>query len=194
MEDGGRPTGRLDDSSTNEQHKSRHSLCSLEPSPRFAGPPSPAPAGEGLAGRGRIASRWLETSGNRISSWPGYVICFLIQLYRWTLSPALVFLFGANSGCRFTPTCSQYAREAIERHGALAGSALAVKRICRCHPLGRCGHDPVPLGREDLARPHPGPLPQEREKLSSDGLKRRTITSIHSSDWHPVLEGKASHG
>jgi putative membrane protein insertion efficiency factor len=72
------------------------------------------------------------------------ILSSLIQLYRWTLSPALVFLFGANSGCRFTPTCSQYAMEAIERHGALTGSALALKRLCRCHPYGECGHDPVP--------------------------------------------------
>jgi uncharacterized protein len=75
------------------------------------------------------------------------ILSLLIQLYRWTLSPALVFLFGANSGCRFTPTCSEYAREAIQSHGAMKGSVLAVKRICRCHPFGPCGHDPVPEGR-----------------------------------------------
>lgn len=72
------------------------------------------------------------------------VLLFLIQLYRWILSPAKVLLLGGDSGCRFTPTCSQYAAEAIRHHGALAGSALAFKRICRCHPLGGCGHDPVP--------------------------------------------------
>ena len=71
-------------------------------------------------------------------------LLILIQLYRWIFSPAQVFLFGGGSGCRFTPTCSQYAAEAIRHHGALAGSALAFKRICRCHPLGGCGHDPVP--------------------------------------------------
>jgi putative membrane protein insertion efficiency factor len=84
-------------------------------------------------------------------SWAAFlalVLVFLIQLYRWTLSPALTFLFGANSGCRFSPTCSQYAKEAIERHGPLAGGALTVKRLCRCHPLGGCGHDPVPEARE----------------------------------------------
>lgn len=86
--------------------------------------------------------------GGLLTVFPALVLIFLIQLYRWTLSPALVFLFGANSGCRFTPTCSQYAREAIEQHGALHGSALAVKRICRCHPLGGCGHDPVPEAHE----------------------------------------------
>src|SRR5215469_3443537 len=72
------------------------------------------------------------------------VLLFLIQLYRYTLSPAQTFLFGATSGCRFTPTCSQYAKEAIRGHGPMTGSLLALRRICRCHPLGGCGHDPVP--------------------------------------------------
>jgi putative membrane protein insertion efficiency factor len=90
-------------------------------------------------GRGRAAARPY-----RIGSWFQYVISFLIQVYRWTLSPALVFLFGANSGCRFTPTCSQYAREAIQQHGAMTGSLLTLKRVCRCNPFGPCGHDPVP--------------------------------------------------
>ncbi|HEY1788569.1 MAG TPA: membrane protein insertion efficiency factor YidD [Verrucomicrobiae bacterium] len=74
------------------------------------------------------------------------ILRFFIQLYRLVFSPAQIFLFGGGSGCRFTPTCSQYAAEAISRHGALAGSVLAFKRICRCHPLGGCGHDPVPAG------------------------------------------------
>jgi putative membrane protein insertion efficiency factor len=71
------------------------------------------------------------------------ILIFVIRVYRWTVSPAQVFLFGANAGCRFTPTCSQYAIEAIHSHGVLTGSALAAKRICRCHPWGGCGHDPV---------------------------------------------------
>ena len=76
------------------------------------------------------------------------ILLFGIQLYRWLISPAQVVLFGAGSGCRFTPTCSQYAAEAIRHHGALRGGLMAVKRICRCHPLGDCGYDPVPKGRE----------------------------------------------
>jgi len=70
-----------------------------------------------------------------------------IRLYRWTVSPLLPLLFGPGGGCRFTPTCSQYAMDAIRLRGAWAGSWLAVKRICRCHPWGDCGHDPAP-GKE----------------------------------------------
>jgi putative membrane protein insertion efficiency factor len=51
--------------------------------------------------------------------------------------------------CRFTPTCSSYAVEAIERHGAVRGTWLAVKRIARCHPWGGFGYDPVPLARDE---------------------------------------------
>jgi putative membrane protein insertion efficiency factor len=67
-----------------------------------------------------------------------------IRAYRWTISPAQLFLFGSTGGCRFTPTCSQYAIESIRTHSSLAGGWLAVKRICRCHPWGGCGHDAVP--------------------------------------------------
>ncbi|HXE42901.1 MAG TPA: membrane protein insertion efficiency factor YidD [Candidatus Baltobacteraceae bacterium] len=71
------------------------------------------------------------------------ILIFVIRLYRLVISPAQIFLFGAGSGCRFTPTCSQYAMDAIRERGAIIGSWLAVKRICRCHPFGGCGHDPV---------------------------------------------------
>lgn len=62
----------------------------------------------------------------------------LVRGYRLLLSPWL------GSACRFTPTCSQYALQALERHGALAGSYLAAARIARCHPGCAGGHDPVP--------------------------------------------------
>jgi len=71
------------------------------------------------------------------------ILIFAIRVYRWMISPAQIFLFGADAGCRFTPTCSQYAMEAIQTRGAIAGSWLATMRICRCHPFGSCGHDPV---------------------------------------------------
>jgi hypothetical protein len=73
-----------------------------------------------------------------------HILILAVRIYRWTLSPAQVYLFGPNAGCRFTPTCSQYALEAVEKHGAVSGTILATKRVCRCHPWGECGHDPVP--------------------------------------------------
>lgn len=64
-----------------------------------------------------------------------------IHLYRWLVSPML----GTN--CRYHPSCSAYALEAIEKHGAVRGSWLSVRRVCRCHPWGGDGHDPVPSVR-----------------------------------------------
>lgn len=72
------------------------------------------------------------------------LLAALIRLYRWTLSPLQPFVFGPLARCRFTPSCSAYALEAVERHGALRGSWLALRRVCRCHPWGGCGPDPVP--------------------------------------------------
>jgi putative membrane protein insertion efficiency factor len=73
-----------------------------------------------------------------------YILILLIRLYRCTLSPAKTFLCGPLAQCRFTPSCSEYALEALQTHGIATGSWLALKRICRCHPWGKCGHDPVP--------------------------------------------------
>jgi len=73
-----------------------------------------------------------------------HILIFAIRAYRWTISPAQIFLFGPSGGCRFTPTCSEYALEAVRTQGGIAGGWLGLKRICRCHPWGECGHDPVP--------------------------------------------------
>jgi putative membrane protein insertion efficiency factor len=81
------------------------------------------------------------------------ILIFAVRVYRWTLSPAKTFLFGPLAGCRYTPTCSAYALESIQRHGALSGSWLAVKRICRCHPWGGCGPDPVPQIKSAVRSP-----------------------------------------
>jgi len=67
-----------------------------------------------------------------------------IRAYQLTISPAQVFLLGAGAGCRYTPSCSEYAAAALREHGVVQGTALAAKRFCRCHPWGGCGHDPVP--------------------------------------------------
>ena len=73
-----------------------------------------------------------------------HILILLVRLYRATLSPAKIFLFGPAGHCRFEPSCSQYAIEALRAHGALAGGWLVARRICRCHPWGDCGVDLVP--------------------------------------------------
>ena len=65
----------------------------------------------------------------------------LIRLYQWCISPML----GAN--CRFYPSCSQYAYEALRKHGLFRGTYLAVRRLGRCHPWHPGGFDPVPPSR-----------------------------------------------
>jgi putative membrane protein insertion efficiency factor len=76
-----------------------------------------------------------------------HILLLAVRLYRWAISPALATLFGPTGGCRFTPTCSAYAAEAVQTHGALTGSWLTAKRLCRCQPWGGCGHDPVPAAK-----------------------------------------------
>jgi uncharacterized protein len=76
-----------------------------------------------------------------------HILVFGIRLYRWVISPAKTVVFGPAARCRFTPSCSAYALEAVRRHGALAGSWLALKRVARCHPWGECGEDPVPVAK-----------------------------------------------
>lgn len=67
-----------------------------------------------------------------------HVFIFLVRIYQIAISP----LLGSN--CRFTPTCSAYSIEALQKHGALRGGWLAIRRISRCHPWGGDGYDPVP--------------------------------------------------
>ena len=81
------------------------------------------------------ASRVVVNALSRLLALP---LLLLVQIYRFSISP----LLGVN--CRFEPTCSSYAIEALRKHGAFRGSMLAVKRIARCHPWGSSGYDPVP--------------------------------------------------
>ena len=77
-----------------------------------------------------------------------------VRLYRALISPVLTVVFTPlGFGCRFHPTCSQYAAEAIRAHGACKGTLLALRRLCRCHPWGGSGDDPVPAANRHAARP-----------------------------------------
>jgi hypothetical protein len=96
--------------------------------------PSGRPAADSHAG--------LQTGAGvagRIVAWP---LLGLVWLYRHGLSP----LLGIN--CRFQPTCSEYAGEALRQYGGIRGGWLAVQRIARCHPWGGSGYDPVPRRRD----------------------------------------------
>ena len=62
----------------------------------------------------------------------------LIRAYQWLISPLL------PPSCRFTPSCSHYGIEALQKHGLIRGSYLTINRILRCHPWSKGGHDPVP--------------------------------------------------
>jgi hypothetical protein len=88
-----------------------------------------------------------------------HILIFAVRVYRWTISPMFALVFGATAGCRFTPTCSGYALEALRTHGAVRGAWLATRRICRCHPWGGCGHDPVPERQPPDGRLNLAPTP-----------------------------------
>jgi putative membrane protein insertion efficiency factor len=67
-----------------------------------------------------------------------FPLILLIKLYQWIISPWM------GQKCRFTPTCSQYGIEALQKYGPIKGSWLTIRRIARCHPWGGHGYDPVP--------------------------------------------------
>lgn len=73
---------------------------------------------------------------------PAKVLSLLVHGYRLVLSP------WVGHHCRYQPTCSVYALEALEAHGAMRGGWLALRRLLRCNPWGGCGHDPVPQGKD----------------------------------------------
>lgn len=118
-----------------------------DPAPR--NPPAPAPRRSGGEGAARGLRGVLRTAPGRVGPGcredpvnilrvPRLTVMGLIRAYQLTLSH-LVF-----TQCRFTPTCSRYTYEAVERYGALRGSWLGVRRVLRCHPFHPGGYDPVP--------------------------------------------------
>lgn len=99
------------------------------------GPPRPDPSPDPSPSPPPTLSRRVLRHVVRI---PAYALIVLIRAYQVLLSPLL------PSSCRYVPSCSAYAVEAVERHGALRGGWLAARRIARCHPFRPGGYDPVP--------------------------------------------------
>jgi putative membrane protein insertion efficiency factor len=81
------------------------------------------------------------------------ILVLALRGYQRVLSPVLA-AFGSplGLGCRFTPSCSAYALEAIQVRGACQGVGLAAHRLCRCHPWGGSGYDPVPAGKFNVTQ------------------------------------------
>ena len=84
-----------------------------------------------------------------MTRWPTQMVVLLVRGYQLFISPML------GPRCRFHPTCSQYAIEALQTHGAVKGGWLALRRVLRCHPLHPGGHDPVPSAKPTTSRPTP---------------------------------------
>ena len=115
---------------------------------------APVVTGDGRARAGDAA--WLVGGdGPRRPGPAARVLLGLIAGYRRVLSPVAPALFGAACGCRFAPTCSQYAAEAVRTHGAAAGGWLALRRLVKCAPWHRGGLDPVPRPRCRRTAPRP---------------------------------------
>ena len=97
----------------------------------------------------------------RAASWP---LILLVRLYQVTLGP----LMGGH--CRFQPTCSNYAIEALTTHGALRGTWLTIRRLLCCHPFGGGGYDPVPPKKMNHGD-------TEARRGESNGLENRELKS-----------------
>jgi putative membrane protein insertion efficiency factor len=94
------------------------------------------------------------------------ILLAALVLYRWWISPAIHAAFPSH--CRFEPTCSAYAMEAIRLHGSVTGSRLALGRLLRCHPFGSCGYDPVPLPDAPESGAGMAQQPAAAARLASD--------------------------
>lgn len=128
-------------------------------------------------------SQTAEGSGwTKLRRVPSLVLVGLIRVYQYTLSPALPILTMGRCGCRFTPTCSHYAVDAIRAHGAGRGVYLAMVRLLKCTPLHPGGLDPVPARTTPVCR---------RTFVSSSG-RARSPSGPQRSRFQPgPSEGRA---
>jgi uncharacterized protein len=99
-----------------------------------------------------IGGRRVANMAGFVIRLPGLALLALIGIYQRTLSPALPVFFGSACGCRFAPSCSHYAADAIRTHGAVVGVILAAIRLLKCTPLHPGGFDPVPPPRHSRPR------------------------------------------
>lgn len=91
--------------------------------------------------------QFLRRCLNKLLNLLAQLLRLIIKLYGVVFSPLLHAFAGPGFGCRYTPTCSDYAQQALEQHGLRRGSILTVKRLCRCHPFAKiknAGFDPIP--------------------------------------------------
>ena len=107
-----------------------------------------------------------------ITRLPATALLALVRVYQRLISPALTLVGGPTCGCRFAPTCSHYAAEAIATHGALTGSRLSLFRLLKCTPLHPGGFDPVP----------PRPSCHRVHAAATSSLLPVTLTAIASRE------------
>ena len=94
-----------------------------------------------------------------MSQFAKFVMLQLLRAYKWALSPMF------PPACRYVPTCSEYAMEAVERYGALRGGVVALARILRCHPFTKGGYDPVVRDRHFCSEPFCSESPTTNDEL-----------------------------
>jgi hypothetical protein len=126
----------------------------------------------------------LDTASEGLKRAPRFVGVGFVAVYRAAISPVIHALNGP--ACRFEPSCSEYARDAIAKHGMVRGGAMAIWRIVRCNPVGGHGFDPVParadriVSRAGEVHPHPrsgaaSPATKRARRVIS-GAERDTLT------------------
>jgi len=113
-------------------------------------------------------NRFFQRAIRGLIRLPALLLLGLVRVYQKTLSPALPAIFGPACGCRFYPTCSHYAAEALQVHGALRGTWLALLRLLKCTPLHPGGVDLVPPPRKPTCSRVMPSLPRRHSGLVCD--------------------------